>query len=90
MIRVRYSGSIRGAPILSRPVSDAGLQTEFPPPLERRGVGQDVVHVTIEVESQAKDGLIGAAATETVRRIVRIFKESHPGVGADVETDEDA
>jgi hypothetical protein len=74
--------------MLSGQLSDAGLQA-FPPPFERRGVGQDVVHVTIEVASQARDGLIGAAATEAVRRIVRTFKESHPGVDADIESDED-
>lgn len=45
---------------------------------------RDVVHITIEVAAQAKDGLIGAAATETVRRITRTFKERHPGVEADV------
>ncbi len=89
MIRVRYSGSIRDAHMLSRQLSDAGLQAEFPLPMERRGVGQDVVNVTIEVAEQAKDGLIGAAATEAARRIVRTFKEHHPGVEADVETDDD-
>ncbi len=74
--------------MLSRELSNVGLQAEFPPPQERRGIGQDVVHVTIEVASQARDGLIGAAATEAVRRIARTFKERHPGVEADVESDE--
>jgi len=75
--------------MLSRELSDAGFRAEFPPPLERRGVGQDVVHVTMEIASQAETGLIGAAATEAVRRIVRAFKERHPGVEADTEADED-
>jgi hypothetical protein len=75
--------------MLSRELSDGGFRAEFPPPLERRGVGQDVVHVTIEIASQAKDGLIGAAAIEAVRRIVGAFKEGHPGVEADTEADED-
>ncbi len=89
MIRVRYSGPIRGAHMLSGQLSDAGLQAEFPPPFERRGAGQDVVHVTIEVATQAKDGLIGYAAIEAVKRIVGAFKERYPGVEADVESDED-
>ena len=57
--------------------------------MERRGVGQDVVHVTIEVASQAESGLIGAASVEAVRRIVRAFKKRHPAVEADIESDED-
>jgi hypothetical protein len=83
-----YLCSIWGR-LLSRELSDAGFWAEFPPPMERRGVGQDVVHVAIEVASQAKDGLIGAAATEAVRRIVRAFKERYPGVTAEVKSDED-
>ncbi len=75
--------------MLSRDLSNEGFQAEFPPPFERRGVGQDVVHITIEVAAQAKDGLIGAAATEAVKRITRTFKARHPDVEADVESDED-
>jgi hypothetical protein len=75
--------------MLSRELSEAGFRAEFPPPLERRGVGQDVVHVTMEIVSQAEAGLIGAAATEAVRRIVCAFKERHPGLEADTEANED-
>ncbi len=75
--------------MLSRELSDGGFTAEFPPPSERRGAGQDVAHVTMEVASQAKDGLIGYAAIEAVRRIVGAFKERHPGVEADTEADED-
>jgi hypothetical protein len=64
--------------MLSCDLSAAGFRAEFPPPLERRGVGQDVVHVTMEIASQAENGLIGAAAAEAVRRIVLAFKERHP------------
>ena len=89
MIRVRYSGPIRGVHMLSRQLSDAGLEAEFPPPMERRGVGQDVAHVTMEIGSAAKDGVVGYAAVEAVKRIVGAFRERHPGVEADVESDED-
>jgi hypothetical protein len=75
--------------MLSRELSDGGFSAEFPPPLERRGAGQDVVHVTMEIASQGKDGLIGYAAVEAVKRIVGAFKERHPGVKADTEADED-
>lgn len=75
--------------MLSRDLSKDGFQAEFPPPLERRGVGQDAVHVVMEVGTAAKDGVVGYAAVETVRRIVRTFKERYPGVEADVESDED-
>jgi hypothetical protein len=57
VIRVRYSGPIRGAHMLSRQLSDGGLEAEFPPPMERRGVGQDVVHVTMEIGTAAEDRL---------------------------------
>jgi hypothetical protein len=75
--------------MLSRELSEAGFCAEFPPPLERRGVGRDVVHVTMEIASQAEAGLVGAAAIEAVRRIVRAFKERHPEVEADTEAEED-
>jgi hypothetical protein len=89
MIRVRYSGPIRGAHMLSGQLSDAGLQAEFPRPLEERGAAQDVVHVTMEIGTAAKDGVVGYAAVEAVKRIVGAFKERHPGVDADIESDED-
>lgn len=76
--------------MLSGQLSDAGLAAEFPPPLERRGVGQDVVHVTMEIGTAAKDGVMGYAAVEAVKRIVGAFKERHPGVEADIESDENS
>ncbi len=76
--------------MLSRELADGDFSAEFPPPMERRGAGQDVVHVTMEVASQAKDGLIGYAAVEAVKRIVAAFKDRHPGVEADTESDESA
>ncbi len=57
--------------------------------MEQRGVGQDVVHVTMEIGTAAKDGVVGYAAVEAVKRIVDAFKERHPGVEVDVESDED-
>lgn len=89
MIRVRYSGPSRGAHMLSRDLSNDGFQAEFPPPVERRGAGQDVVHVIMEVGTAAKDGVVGYAAVEAVKRIVRTFKERYPGVEVDVESDDD-
>ena len=70
-------------------LSAAGLHVSFAPPEERRGVGQDLVHVTIQIGSEAEAGLIGAAAVATVQRVVRAFKERHPEVDADAENDED-
>ncbi len=75
--------------MLSRDLSNDGFQAKFPPPFERRGAGQDVIHVMMEVVSQAKDGLIDYAAVEGIRRVVRTFKERHPGIEADVESAED-
>jgi hypothetical protein len=57
--------------------------------MEQRGVGQDVVQVTIEIGTAAKDGVVGYAAVEAVKRIVGAFSERHPGVEVDVESDED-
>jgi hypothetical protein len=42
--------------------------------MERRGVGQDVVHVTMEIGSAARDGVVGYAAVEAVKRIVGAFR----------------
>jgi hypothetical protein len=88
MIRVRYSGPIRGAHMLSRDLSNDGFQAEFPPPLERRGAGQDAVHIMMEIGTAAKDGVVGYAAVEAVKRIVRTFKERYPGIETDVESSE--
>jgi hypothetical protein len=57
--------------------------------MERRGVGQDVIHVTMEIGTAAKDGVVGYAAVEAVKHIVGAFRECHPGVEANVESDED-
>ncbi len=73
--------------MLSRELSEAGFRAEFPPPVERRGVGQEIVHVAMHVASEAESGLIGAAATEGVRRVVQAFRKRHPEVEADTETD---
>lgn len=89
MVRVRYSGPMRGAHMLSRDLSKDGFQAEFPPPMERRGAGQEIVHVVLEVVSQTKNGLIDYAAVEGLRRAARAFKERYPGVEADVESKED-
>ena len=75
--------------MLAGELSAAGLHVSFAPPEERRGVGQDLVHVTIQIGSEAEAGLIGAAAVATVQRVVRAFKERHPEVDADAENDED-
>jgi hypothetical protein len=75
--------------MLAGELSATDLQVEFPPPEERRGVGQDVVHVTMQIASQAEGGLVGAAAVAAVQRIVRAFRERHPEVDAEMENDED-
>jgi hypothetical protein len=46
--------------------------------MERRGVGQEVVHVTIEVASEAKSGIIGYAAIEAVKRVVGASRNAIP------------
>ena len=76
--------------MLSRELSDAGFRAEFPPPEEQRGIGQEIVHVTMHIASQAEGGVIGAAAFEGVRRIVQAFRNRHPAIEAETETDEDA
>jgi hypothetical protein len=43
----------------------------------------------MQIGSEAEAGLIGAAAVTAVQRVVRAFKERHPGVDADVENDKD-
>jgi hypothetical protein len=85
VIRVRYSGPVRGAHMLAAELSAAGLHVDFVPPEERRGVGHDLVHVMMQIGSEAEAGLIGTAAVATVQRVVRAFKERHPEVEADAE-----
>jgi len=75
--------------MLAGELSAASLYVNFAPPEERRGLGQDLIHVTIQIGSGAEAGLIGAAAVATVQRVVRAFKERHPEVDVDVENDED-
>jgi hypothetical protein len=75
--------------MLAGELSAAGLRVDFAPPEERRGVGQDIAHVAMQIGSQAEAGLIGAAAVAVVQRVVRAFKERHPGIDADAENDED-
>jgi hypothetical protein len=75
--------------MLAGELSAAGLHADFSPPKEDRGAAQDVVHVTMEIGAAAKDGVVGYAAVEAVKRIVVAFKEHHPGVDADIESDED-
>lgn len=89
VIRVRYSGPVRGAHMLAGELSAVGLHADFAPPEERRGAGQEIVHVVMQIGSEAEAGLIGAAAVETVRRVVRAFKERHPEIDADAEGDEE-
>jgi len=87
-MRVRYAGPVRGAHMLSKELSDAGLHVDFAAPLERRGVGQEIVHLAMRVESDAEAGLVGAAAVAAVQRLVRAFKQRHPGIDAEVEDEE--
>ena len=90
IIYVRYSGPIRGLHALARGLSEAGLQADFDPPVERRGgVGPDIVHATLQIGSEVKQGLRDYAIGEAVRRIVRAFKERYPGIEADIEDDDE-
>ena len=59
MVVVRYSGPPRGAHVLAAQLSDAGLRVDFSPPEERRGVGQEIVHVLLRVESDVEAGVVG-------------------------------
>ena len=90
VIRVRYSGPVRGLHTLSRDLSDAGFNADFDPPAERRGgVGPDVVHATLQIAEEAKEGVIGYAAVEAVRRLLRALKDRYPGTEADIEDDDE-
>jgi hypothetical protein len=42
----------------------------------------------MEIGTAAKDGVVGYAAVEAVKRVVRAFRERHPNVNADIESDE--
>lgn len=75
---------------LADELSAEGLQVEFDPPAERRGVGQDLVHVAIRVTPDAEAGLDAAAALAAVRRIVRAFNDRLPGIEVEVESLEEA
>jgi hypothetical protein len=93
VIRVHYSGPSGGEDVLSRKLKDAGFRVEVAPRVMWQDVGQTVVHVTLEVVSEAKSGLVGYAAIEAVKRVVGAFKARYPGVEAhtddsDADTDD--
>ena len=88
MVLVRYSGPIRGAHMLSGELSTAGLQVAFTTPTERRGIGQEIVHLAMRIESDVEAGVVGGAALGAAQRVVRAFKARHPEVDVDVEADE--
>lgn len=89
VIVVRYSGPTRGLYTLVKELSAEGLSVEYEPPQEQRGVGQDIVHVLIQVGSDAEAGLIGAGALAAVQRIAQAFRERHPQIEADVDPGEE-
>jgi|HubBroStandDraft_6_1064221.scaffolds.fasta_scaffold761732_2 hypothetical protein len=75
--------------MLAHELSAAGFTAELPPSQERRDLGQDLIHVTMQIGSEAEAGLIGAAAVAAAQRVVRAFKERPPEVDAELENDED-
>jgi hypothetical protein len=85
MLEVRYRGPLRGAYMLSGELTDAGFHVEFDSPTEHRGVGQELVHLALRLESDVEAGLVGGAAVAAVQRVIRGFRERHPDV--DVEAD---
>lgn len=85
MVVVRYSGPVRGAHMLASQLSDAGLRVQFSPPEERRGVGQEIVHVLLRIESDVEAGVIGGASLAVVQRVIRTFKDRHPGARVEAE-----
>lgn len=48
MIRVRYSGPIRGAHMLSRQLSDGGFEAEFPPHPAAAGVALEIKQMLLD------------------------------------------
>lgn len=88
VIGVRYSRPARGVHLLARNLSAAGFAAEFPPPRKRRDLGHDLVHVTMQIGSEAEAGLVGGAAVAAVQRVLRAFKERHPEADSDLESDD--
>jgi len=85
MVVIRYSGPVRGVHMLARQLSETGLRVQFSTPEEKRGVGQEIVHVLLRIESDVEAGLVGGASLAVVQRVVRAFKDRHPGVRAEAE-----
>jgi hypothetical protein len=75
--------------MLAGQLSDAGLRVDFPPPSEQRGVGHEIVHVLMRIESDVEAGVVGGVGLATVQRIIRAFTERHPAVHADAEQTDD-
>jgi hypothetical protein len=51
--------------MLAGQLSDAGLRVDFPPPPEQRGVGHEIVHVLMRIESDVEAGVVGGVALAT-------------------------
>jgi hypothetical protein len=75
--------------MLASQLSDAGLRVQFSSPSEQRGVGQDIVHVLIRVESDVEAGIIGGVALAAAQRVIRAFKDRHPGADVDADQQQD-
>jgi hypothetical protein len=56
--------------------------------MEHRGIGQEIVHLAMRIESDVEAGVVGGAALAAAQRVVRAFKARHPEVDVDVEVDE--
>jgi len=89
-VRSLFSYDTLGAHISPFLLLDYAGPHQFPPTTERRGVGQDLVHVAIRVTPDAEAGLDAAAALAAVRRIVRAFNDRLPGIEVEVESLEEA
>jgi hypothetical protein len=72
--------------MLAGQLSDAGLQVHFSPPPEKRGgLGPDIVHVLMRIESEVEAGIVGSVSFAVVQRVLKAFKDRHPDVNVEAE-----
>ena len=74
--------------MLAGKLSVEGLNVQCDPPKERRGVGQELVHLVTHVATEADTDVIDASGREAVRQIAQAFRMQHPGAEADIESSE--
>src|SRR5450631_51451 len=88
MTTVTYRGPAGGVRRIAQLLKDEGLQVDYEPPMETRGIGSDVVVVVIVVGEKILDKTVDMGVDGLVRKAVETFKRKFP-VAAEIDVEDD-